>query len=148
MLDGFVLEESRSYSGGILRRLLYPGGGRVSISTTPVPTDRRPLSRENSRNCIGGIRQGFQRIEKFIYWVLFVWKTLGFPHESYRNTSSDGVKIHRCFFYAHFADTGSGAQVFVDRRMHGYFRIYGRLRETVLPGVRNGHRTEQTWPAT
>ena len=61
--------------------------------------------------------------------------------------SSDGVKIHRCFFHAHFVDKISGAQVFVDRRIHGYFRIYGRLRETVLPGVRNGHRTEQKRPA-
>ena len=124
-----------------------PPRGRVSISTAPGPIDRRPLSRVNSRNCIGGIRQGFHRIAKFIKWVAFVWKTLGFPHESHRNTSSDGVKIHRCFFHALFVDTGSGAQVFVDRRMHGYFRIYGRLRETVLPGVRNGHRTEQKRPA-
>ncbi len=79
--------------------------------------------------------------------MTFVWKTLGFPHESHFNTSSDGIKIHRCFFHALFVDKGSGAQVFVDRRMYGYFRIYGRLRETVLPRVRNGYRTEQTRPA-
>ena len=35
----------------------------------------------------------------------------------------------------------------MDRRMYGSVRVYGRLRETVLSGVRNGYRTEQTRPA-
>ena len=35
----------------------------------------------------------------------------------------------------------------MDRRMYGYIRVYGRLRETVLSGVRNSHHTEQERPA-
>ena len=42
-----------------------------------------------------------------------------------------------------FTELRAQARVSVDRRRYGHKGIHGCLRETVLPGVRGGHRAEQ-----